>query len=136
MSDQEYADWYEEHAWNPSRYHDLNLEDDLAPADWLEPLLSPRSFDVSMSAPRGYEAYARIFFPFAYSEIDSKGEWSVRNVRWSDKAQENARIVHALMEQETIASPVGGPSATDQCSDKLSSERFLRKYFRAGLCAP
>ena len=57
------SDWYEEHSWHPSRYDGLSLERDLAPASWLEPLLSPHSFDVSMTAPRGYEAYARIFFP-------------------------------------------------------------------------
>lgn len=124
MSDQEYADWYEEHAWNPSHHDGLCLESDLAPADWLEPLLAPRSFNVSMSAPQGYEAYARIFFPFICSGIDSNGEWFERSIRWREKAQDNGKEVHALMEQETIASPSEEWGTTDQCSDRLSPEQF------------
>jgi hypothetical protein len=124
MSDQEYADWYQEHAWNPSRYDGLGLERDLAPADWLEPLLTPRSFTVSMSAPQGYEAYARIFFPFVCSGVGSNGEWIERHVRWREKAQENGKVVHALMEEETIASPSDERGPIDQSSDRLSPEQF------------
>lgn len=124
MSDQEYADWYEQHAWDPSRYDDLTLETDLAPAGWLEPLLSTRSFDVSMTAPLGYEAYARLFFPFIHSGIGPTGAWNVGHVGWTEKAQANGKVVHALMEQETISSPSDGQGTGDQCADQLSPEQF------------
>jgi hypothetical protein len=124
MSDQEYADWYEEHAWDPSRYNDLRLERDLAPAAWLEPLLSPRSFDVSMTAPRGYEAYARLFFPFLRSGLGASGEWSERRVRWTEMAEQSGKVVHALMEQETISTAPDGQGTADRCTDQLSPEQF------------
>jgi hypothetical protein len=96
LSDEEDSDWYNEHAWDPSRYPDLTIETDLTPADWLRPLLVPRSFEVWMTAPRGYEEYARIFFPLDRSGVDDAGEWHDQHVRWTDLAHANGRIAHAL----------------------------------------
>lgn len=118
MSDEEYSAWYDEHAWDPSGFTSLTIETDLAPAEWLEPLLVARSFEVWMSAPRGYESYVRIFFPFVRTGFDEAGEWHEQHVRWTDIARENGRTVHALMEQETIG---GGRTHGDQVMDNLSS---------------
>jgi len=125
MSDDEYEDWYDGHAWNPARYPDLTIESDLTPAAWLEPLLVPQSFEVWMSAPRGYEAYARIFFPYRRTGVDDEGEWYEEHVRWADLAIENDRTVHALMEQETISRPpTGDPKEDGQWSWNLSPSQF------------
>ncbi len=124
MSDDEYSKWYDNHAWNPSRYTGLTLETDLTPAEWLEPLLVPQSFEVWMTAPQGYEAYARIFFPFIQSGLD-QGEWSERHLRWTDLARANAKTTHALMERETISGSSTGAGLDDlQCAWNLCPEQL------------
>ena len=78
-----------------------------------------------MSAPRGYEAYARIFFPYRRTGVDDEGEWYEEHVRWADLAIENDRTVHALMEQETISRPpTGDPKEDGQWSWNLSPSQF------------
>jgi hypothetical protein len=125
MSDGEYEDWYATHAWSPSRYPDLSIETDLTPAEWLEPLLVPESFEVWMTAPKGYEAYARIFFPFVRTGLDAAGERYKRHIRWHDVALENGRQSHALMERETISwSETGEHSDDGQWTWNLSSGQF------------
>ena len=122
MSDQESSDWYEEHSWDSSRYDGLSLERDLAPASWLEPLLSPHSFDVSMTAPRGYEAYARIFFPFV---LQDSARTASRGAHPLDgKGTAKGKVAHALMEQETISSTSDEPGTGDQCSHQLGTDQF------------
>ncbi len=99
MSNREYEEWEDANTWDPSRSTSLALQDDLAPAGWLEPRLTPGTFDVGMTAPGGYEAYARIFFPFV--EPMTGG-----TLTWDEVAYRNERVPHALMERETI--DVGG----------------------------
>jgi hypothetical protein len=103
MSARDYARWRNEHSWDPSRATSLIVERDLAPAAWIEPLLSPGSFEVRMTAPQGFEAYARVFFPFVESTEDARGNHVEQHIRWKDLAQRNGWIAHALMEQETIS---------------------------------
>jgi hypothetical protein len=124
MSDEEYSAWYNEHAWEPSRYADLTIQSDLTPAKWLEPLLVPRSFEVWMTAPQGYEAYARMFFPFERSGLDEAGEWRELHVRWTDMARENGKEVHALMERETISRASTGEGTNDRCAWNLSPKQL------------
>ena len=124
MSDEEYSDWYNDHAWSPCRYPGLTIESDLTPAEWLEPLLVPRSFEVAMTAPLGYGAYARIHFPFVRTGIDDAGEWYERHVTWTDMARENGKRVHALMERETITWSPAGEDANDRCARNLTPEQF------------
>jgi hypothetical protein len=120
LSDDEHERWYEDHAWTPSRYPDLSLEQDLAPAEWLGPRLDPRSFRVGMSAPRGYEAYARMFFPFVETGV-SGGVYRETHIRWSDRAARNGKSVHALMEAETISQ---GPRDDIQDYGQLTPEQL------------
>lgn len=88
MSRREYEEWRDAHTWDPSRATELVIEADLAPAGWIEPLLLGHwSADLAM-LPGGFDAYARIFFPFA-------GE---------DGAQRRERITDALTEPEAILS--------------------------------
>jgi len=124
MSDEEYEDWYTDHAWSPSRYPDLTSEADLTPAEWLEPRLVPQSFEVWMTAPRGYGAYARIFFPFVRTGLDEAGDWYEQHIGWTDTARENGLEVHALMERETITRSSTGEAANDQCAWNLAPEQF------------
>jgi len=124
VSDEEYSDWYNEHAWSPARFADLIIETDLTPAEWLEPLLVPQSFEVWMTAPKGYEAYARIFFPFVRTGLDAGGEWHEQHIRWTDIARENGKLVHALMERETISRSPTGEDATERCAWNLSPEQL------------
>jgi hypothetical protein len=103
MSAVEYEQWRDAHTWDPSRGTSLVIEGDLAPAAWLEPLLSPGSFEVRMTAPQGFAAYARIFFPFVEWTTDASGSQGEKHVRWKDLAQKHGWTAHALMEQETIS---------------------------------
>jgi len=45
------------------------VQADLSPAAWIAPLLAEASDQVRALAPQGFEAYARIFFPFAGDDI-------------------------------------------------------------------
>jgi hypothetical protein len=123
MSDSEYEAWYEDNAWDPTRGSDLVIENDLTPAEWLGARLVPGSFEVRMTAPQGFEAYARIFFPFLKSGLDPTGEWYEDHVRWTDLARQNGHTVHALMERETITRTPDGASSRDRCSGRLSPEQ-------------
>ena len=115
MTDDEYDEWYAQVAWDPNRYPGLTIEHELTPATLIEQLLVPGSFHVEMIVPRGYEAYARIFFPFRRSAVDAEGEWHEERVTWTDMATENGKVVHALMEHETITPPTVGNEAGPQC---------------------
>jgi hypothetical protein len=106
MSSQEYQAWYDSHAWSPVPASGLTIESDLDPAAWIEPRLQARSYTVGMSAPQGFEAYARIFFPFMGEEVEADGAVSGQEyVTWTEIAQGNRRVPHALMERETILAP-------------------------------
>jgi hypothetical protein len=124
MSEDEHQAWYDQHAWDPARYPGLTVQHDLSPADWIEPLLVPRSFEVWMTAPRGYDAYARIFFPFHRSVQGAGGGWSEESIRWADLASEHGWTVHALMERETISRSSTGDGSEARCSWRLSPEQF------------
>jgi len=117
----EYEAWYDALAWYPTPASGLVPESDLAPAAWIEPRLRARSFDVGMSAPRGFEAYARILFPFAGEDIETEGMLTNQeHVTWTETARRNGRVAHALMEQETILAP--GQEAI--CLNELADEQF------------
>jgi hypothetical protein len=51
---------------------------------------------------QGFEAYARIFFPFTGAHIEEDGEARQEHITRAQLAARNGRIAHALMEQETI----------------------------------
>jgi hypothetical protein len=74
----------ETHDWYPSRESGLGLESEVAPAVWIQPLLVEDWFQVRMRVPRGFEAYARIFFPFD------------NHIAWTEMARRNGRAAHAL----------------------------------------
>jgi hypothetical protein len=93
--------------WDPART-DLELQSDLTPADWLEPLLKPGSFEVAMSVPSGYEVYARIFFPFSLHVVGPDGQHSREDLTWTEVTRRNGRVAHPLMERETIVRDVDG----------------------------
>ena len=111
MSSQDYEAWYDAHAWSPSPASGLVIESDLAPAAWIEPRLRARSYEVGMTAPQGFEAYARILFPFVGEDTETDGMVTGQeHVTWTETARRNQRVAHALMEQETILAP--GQEAT------------------------
>ena len=109
MSPHDYERWREEHTWAPSRASGLVIQGDLAPAAWIEPLLVPDSWQVQMMVPRGFEAYARVFFPFPGADIVAEGKVIDQElITWTEMALRNGRTAHALMEAETIlAGPDG-----------------------------
>jgi hypothetical protein len=123
MSPHEYDRWRDEHTWDPSRGTDLVIQEDLAAAAWIGPLLVPGSFEVQMMTPRGFEAYARIFFPFP-------GEGAGREfTRWTEIARRSGRTAHALMEAKTIVAgpaghePAGGGAGKPQGQKEPSTSR-------------
>lgn len=121
VSGQEYEAWYDTHAWSPTPASGLTIASGLDPAAWIEPRLRPRSYDVGMSAPLGFEAFARIFFPFIGEDIQTDGAVTGQeHVTWTEIAQGNGRVAHALMEQETILA--SGQEA--RCLDDLADEQL------------
>ena len=120
-SNDEGETWGSLHSWDPGRFPDLAVEHDLIPADWLGSRLVPGSYTVRMSAPEGYEAYARIFFPFVRTGVDPYGECFETHSRWTDTARRNGKTVHALMERQTITH---GDDDAGRCSASLSPEQL------------
>jgi hypothetical protein len=120
MTRAEYGAWYEEHAWSPAVASGLSIQSDLNPAAWIEPQLRPGTFDVSMTVPQGFEAYARILFPFIGEDILTDGRVTDQeHVTWTETARRNGRVPHALMERETIVAP----GAEEDSSRELTDEQ-------------
>ncbi len=120
MSRREYEQWLDAHTWDPARETELVVQDDLSAAAWLEPLLVPDSWQVRMTAPQGFESYARIFFPFSGEDILQDGvvgDWE-EGVTWTELARRNGRTAHPLMEQETISDGQGA------CGSELADEQL------------
>lgn len=124
MSSREYEEWRDTHTWDPSRETELVVQSDLAPAEWLEPLLVPDSFEVRMTVPQGFDAYARISFPFIGADIVVEGEVHQEYVTWTQMARRHGRMAHALMEQETIAAGPDGDDDPEPCSGSLTAGQF------------
>jgi len=122
MRKHEYQLWRDAHTWDPSRDSHLVLEHDLTPAEWIGPLLVPRSYEVRMTAPLGYEAYARIFFPF-FKEREVDDGLDQEYLTWTVVATRHRRIPHALMEKETISAEPGGRSKPGSILNSLSPEQ-------------
>jgi hypothetical protein len=123
MSGREYEAWRDTQAWDPSRTTELVVCTDLAAAQWIEPLLVPGSYEVRMTVPQGFAAYARIFFPFVVADFVEDGKLRQEYLTWTEVARRNGRTAHALMEQETILRGPGGDSEAMQCSDRLASDQ-------------
>lgn len=99
----DYERWYEENAADLTRLPGPKLVQVPGPAEWILPLLAPGTFEVRMTVPEGFEAYARIFFPFIGEDIVVDGKVvNQESVRWSEVARLNGRTVHAEMEAEAI----------------------------------
>jgi hypothetical protein len=121
MTRAEYEAWYDEHAWAPATTSGLSIQSDLNPAAWIEPRLRPGTFEVSMTVPQGFEAYARILFPFVGEDIVTNGRVTGQElVTWTETARRSGRVPHALMERETIVTPEG----EGDCCDELTDEQF------------
>jgi hypothetical protein len=121
MTPAEYEAWYDEHAWSPSATNRVTIESDLTPAAWILPRLRPGTFDVDMTVPQDFEAYARVFFPFTGDGIETDGRVTdLERVTWTETARRSGRIPHALMERETIVTPEG----EGDCFDELTDEQF------------
>ena len=111
MSPRDYGQWRDEHTWDPSHGTGLVIQGDPARAAWIGPLLVPGSFKVQMTVPRGFDAYARVFFPFPGAAIVADGEVAGQElITWTEMARRNGRTAHALMEAETI---LAGPAGDD-----------------------
>lgn len=120
LSQDEYDRWYDAHAWDPVRDSGMTVETDLAPAAWIEPLLAPRSFEVRMTVPQGFEAYARIFYPFVGETVEMECKVEQELLTWSQVASRHGRVAHALMEKETIACDDAGRTAMSETFAALS----------------
>jgi len=124
MSRREYEKWRDAHTWDPSRKTELVVQTDLAPAAWIEPSLAASSSQVRATVPQGFEAYARIFFPFPGENIFKDGRFvDQEHITWTEMAKRTGRIAHSLMEQETIWRGPNG-EAEQGCYGSLASEQF------------
>jgi hypothetical protein len=105
MSRREHAAWLEENLWRPSEAGGLEVPADTSPAAWIGENLSPGTFEVRMTVPEAFDAYARIFFPFARDAVLHDGSGPDATLTWTEVAALNGRAAHALMEAETISAP-------------------------------
>jgi hypothetical protein len=79
-------------------WFDLTASDEVGAADWIRERLHPFAKDVGSVVPAGFAAYARIFHPATRSR-----DWKEEEVRWSEVAAWNGRIVHPEMQFHAIA---------------------------------
>jgi hypothetical protein len=122
MSRREYEEWLDTHTWSPSPESRLVIESDLTPAAWIEPRLCKGSFEVCMTAPQGFEAYARILFPFVGDDVVRDGKViDQEHITWTEMARRNGRVAHALMEPETIRGPEGGMCCNELAAGQLAA---------------
>jgi hypothetical protein len=124
-SQEAYESWIEANTWDPSRGTELTIESDLSPAAWLEPRLAARTFEVRMSAPQGFEAYCRIFFPFVMSSRGAGGDPVLEYVTWRERARRAGRTPHALMEHETIDVESDGKMGHRQTQHSFGPEQSV-----------
>ncbi len=124
MSAEDYEVWLDANTWDPSRGTALTIETDLSPAAWLEPRLAAGTYEVRMSSPLGFEAYARIFFPFVISLVGAGGEVTCEYVTWRELARRNGRVAHALMERETIDVGPDGRAGDHDTHGSFGPEQF------------
>jgi hypothetical protein len=77
-----------------------------------------------MTVPDGFDAYARIFFPFVGPPI-VRASRAVDNERitWTEVAARNRKAAHALMEVETITATDSGPGGAAPVCGSLSAEQ-------------
>src|SRR5580765_2352871 len=73
---------------------DLEVTDGAAAGAWIEPRLGGEFGAVTLQAPRGYEAYARVFHP----ATDSEG----KSVRWADVAKACGKVAHCEMQWHAL----------------------------------
>ena len=124
MSSREYEEWREAHTWDPARETGLAVQSDLAPAAWIEPLLFEDWSEVRATVPQGFEAYARIFFPFVGADIVVDGAPGQEHITWTEMARRHGRVAHALMEPQTILAGPGGEMEPQSCYGSLAPEQF------------
>src|SRR5450759_4615111 len=75
----------------------LSFVKDPSVADWIAPRLGPFGGHVGSVVPRGFPAYARLLHPVR----DHDGE----SATWSTVCARTGRVVHALMQWQSISSP-------------------------------
>jgi hypothetical protein len=124
MSRREYREWRDAHTFDPARDGELAVQSDLAPAAWIQPLLAEDTDEVRAVVPQGFEAYARVFFPFVSDDIVVDGEPDQELITWTEMAGRHGRIAHALMEAEPILAGPAGKDENQTCIGSLSGEQF------------
>ena len=124
LSEDEYERWRGADTWDPARDGEVTVQTELAPAAWIEPRLLPGTFEVQMTVPRRYEAYARIFYPFVGDEVEADGKVHHPLLTWSEMASRHGRVAHALMEKETISRDRTGRVRSDDTYGALSPEQL------------
>jgi hypothetical protein len=94
----------------------LEVTDGAVAGAWIEPRLGGEFGAVTLQAPRGYEAYARVFHP----ATDSEG----KSVRWADVAKACGKVAHCEMQWHALVTPpdpVGDPSLGEMDPDELDA---------------
>jgi hypothetical protein len=98
----------------------VEWSNDVTAADWWIDRLQPFSDHVVGSmVPAGFEAITRIFHPIE----DREG----RELRWSDVAAANQRVVHAQMQLHRIVSRAGAPNLPNNTPDAWWGSLPIRK---------
>ncbi len=79
-------------------FGDLELVDNVSPANWIVASVRDFQYDVGSLLPVTFEAYARVLHPASRVAGDDRAV----DVAWSEVAAANGRIAHAAMEWVAI----------------------------------
>lgn len=76
-----------------------------------------------MTSPEGYDAYARILFPFIGPSRRVGDRWAPEeHISWWTLAERNGRVLHPLVEEETIN--IGADAQDYRVSTSLAKEQL------------
>lgn len=76
-----------------------------------------------MTSPEGYDAYARILFPFIGPSRRVGDRWAPEeHISWRTLAERNGRVLHPLVEEETIN--IGADAQDYRVSTSLAKEQL------------
>jgi hypothetical protein len=111
MSDEQREQWCDEHTVHLDRIDGLRLLTDTTPVWWLGPRMHESARGALLWVPDGYEAYARIFFPYQLHELPTgyhdnpaarESEVKVWTEPWSTVASRHGKVARALMQRDPI----------------------------------
>lgn len=142
-SDREREQWYEANTIHLDRIDQFTLLDDTMPAEWIGKRMHESSRGPLLWVPDGFEAYARVFFPYQFHELpegydedplSKQKDVKIWTESWSTIATRHGKVAHVLMKREAIDLGEESGDALDELDE--SGMRALTNVLRKHTSTP